>query len=507
MINLYCRDDRFLGINCDFEEEKLLIQEILNVKFIESMWIGKGRYRRQKITHNIVNFLFDDELGIYTFLGYKDFLIKSIEFRNFNYKFNDVEFDLSNIKNLDSIKNIFKDSGIVLYDFQAIAVQKSLVMKYGAVIIPTGGGKTEVIFAIIKLLNMKTVVVVPTIAIAEQFVERSKLRGLENVGIVIGKEKNENDITITTASSLHNLIKSDKKIEADVVVFDEFHHVQSESWKDIFVSFSKSEYMFGFTGTMYRDLDIYKNISDFTTLGISGRVIVDVSIKHLIQEGVITQPIVFVMDNPMLKKSSINDWNMVKNIFIEGDDHRNGLIAEVMGMFERHGFTTLVSVTTKKHAKKILEKLDFDVAVKTVAVYGSNKGIKYNLGFRDSYIDYGDVANDLHNGDISHIVSTSVFDEGVDLPSVNVIILGFSGKSLIKIPQKIGRGVRLSDGKNYTFIIDFDDRTHHYLENQFKKRINYYNSEGIPVIKNLDLETLFDGGINESCKKILQGRQ
>lgn len=508
MIRLYGRGDRFLGINCETVKEESFINEKLNVKFRDSIWIGRGVNKKQKRVIKVVDFMFVDDDGIYTFFGYLEYLKKLLKIHGMEFVVDEWEFNTSKIVDFEKIKSVFSDYGVLLYDFQVIAVQKALVMKYGTVVIPTGGGKTEVILAITKFINKKTVVVVPTIAIAEQFVERSKIRGMQEVGIMTSNEKREEKITIITANSLHSIIKNGGLIKADVVMFDEFHHVQSDSWKDIFIAFSKSEYMFGFTGTMYRDVDIYGNVSDFTTLGISGRIIVNVSIKHLISEGVITQPVILVVNNFKIKDyGMIKDWNYVKNKLVEDDEYRNGKIVELMGLFEKHGLSTLVSIATKKHAMNILKMLDFETATKSVAVYGGNKGVKYNLGFKNTYIDYGEVAEKLYNGDIHHIVSTSVFDEGVDLPSVNVVILGFSGKSLIKIFQKIGRGVRLDENKEFTFIIDFNDETHLYLQNQYKKRLQYYDNEEIPVIHNLDMEKLLDGGINKSCKEILQGRE
>ena len=75
------------------------------------------------------------------------------------------------------------------------------------------------------------------------------------------------------------------------------------------------------------------------------------------------------------------------------------------------------------------------------------------------------------------LLASSIFDEGENLPSVSVLILagGETGsKKGRRLRQRIGRVLRLAEGKERALVIDFFDKTHQYLEKHSKKRLEVY---------------------------------
>jgi superfamily II DNA or RNA helicase len=76
-------------------------------------------------------------------------------------------------------------------------------------------------------------------------------------------------------------------------------------------------------------------------------------------------------------------------------------------------------------------------------------------------------------------IASPIFDEGIDVPRVDTVILACGGKSYVKLLQRIGRGMRKKDdGKNELIIIDFIDDTNKYLLKHSDRRIKTYVSEG-----------------------------
>lgn len=61
----------------------------------------------------------------------------------------------------------------------------------------------------------------------------------------------------------------------------------------------------------------------------------------------------------------------------------------------------------------------------------------------------------LEAGELDYILSVDVFNEGVDIPSVNQVIMLRQTQSAIVFVQQLGRGLRKSDGKEYLVVIDF----------------------------------------------------
>ena len=65
------------------------------------------------------------------------------------------------------------------------------------------------------------------------------------------------------------------------------------------------------------------------------------------------------------------------------------------------------------------------------------------------------VTNELINGEIKYIVTVNLFNEGIDIPEVNQILMLRGTQSSIIFIQQLGRGLRKSSEKEYVTIIDF----------------------------------------------------
>lgn len=61
----------------------------------------------------------------------------------------------------------------------------------------------------------------------------------------------------------------------------------------------------------------------------------------------------------------------------------------------------------------------------------------------------------LENGELEYIFSVDIFNEGVDIPSLNQIIMLRRTESAIVFVQQLGRGLRKVDGKEFTLVLDF----------------------------------------------------
>lgn len=61
----------------------------------------------------------------------------------------------------------------------------------------------------------------------------------------------------------------------------------------------------------------------------------------------------------------------------------------------------------------------------------------------------------LEAGHLDYILSVDVFNEGVDIPSINQVIMLRQTKSAIVFVQQLGRGLRKAPGKEYLVVIDF----------------------------------------------------
>ena len=61
----------------------------------------------------------------------------------------------------------------------------------------------------------------------------------------------------------------------------------------------------------------------------------------------------------------------------------------------------------------------------------------------------------LESGELDYVLTVDVFNEGVDIPTLNQVIMLRQTQSAIVFVQQLGRGLRLAEGKDYLAVIDF----------------------------------------------------
>ncbi|EAK3904343.1 NgoFVII family restriction endonuclease, partial [Campylobacter jejuni] len=61
----------------------------------------------------------------------------------------------------------------------------------------------------------------------------------------------------------------------------------------------------------------------------------------------------------------------------------------------------------------------------------------------------------LERGALKYLISVDIFNEGIDIPCVDQIILLRDTRSKIVFTQQLGRGLRLFPGKTSALILDF----------------------------------------------------
>lgn len=349
-------------------------------------------------------------------------------------------------------------SGITLRDYQLEAIHSLLIHRRGVAKMATNSGKTEVMAGIIKALHIpKTVVVLHRKELLHQTADRFS----DRLGIDVGKIGDGIwDVKTVTVAMVQTLSNRglDGVFDGNVLLMiDECHHASSDQMMDVLFDVPGC-YRFGFSGTPLKH-DI---LSDMKLIGVTGEIVVDVSNEYLVEEGYSAKPTVLIhviegTNDPL-------DWELEYQEAYEKliviNDARNHIIADFASNF--HGLV-LILVDRIDHGK-ILKSLIFDA----VFVNGS-----------DTYSYRNQVLEEMRQSKSGVVIASPIFNEGVDVPSVDAVVVAGGGVSHVNLLQKIGRGMRAkSDGDNSLTIVDFLDDTNTYLLEHSDGRIDVYIQEG-----------------------------
>lgn len=354
--------------------------------------------------------------------------------------------------------------GIVLRDYQLHAVNALLEAKRGIAKMATNSGKTEVFAAIIKAMSIpKTVVIVNRKELMYQTAERLA----ERLGISIGMLGDSQRIFGTVIVAMIQTVSMLQEHELkqyfngnQLVIIDECHHGSAEKMLEVLEKIS-GYYRYGFSGTPLKD----KVLADLKLIAYTGEIVTEVTNEQLIDMGHSAKPQIHIHEITV-------DWDKAEDISYH-DAYARCIVElwlrneKIIKLAERASGVTLVVVERIEHGI-ILHK------------YIPNSMF---ISGGDSTEDRRLAIDNMRAGLRGTYIATSIFDEGIDVPSIDTLILAAGGKSTIRLLQRIGRGLRKKEGTNQLIVHDFIDDTNDYLYNHSLERINVYEKEGFEIIR------------------------
>ena len=227
----------------------------------------------------------------------------------------------------------------------------------------------------------------------------------------------------------------------DYIVIDEFHHVVSEQYRRI-VSYFTPKFLLGLTATPER-MD-GRNIYELCDYNVP----YEISLKEAINKGMLVPFHYYgIFDETDYSKLRIirgrYDEKDLNKVYI-GNARRYDLIYKYYCKYSSK--RALGFCCSRAHAEEMAKQFS-QRGIPSVAVY-SNADSEFSM-------ERGEAIEKLKAGEIKVIFSVDMFNEGVDVPSVDMVLFLRPTESPIVFLQQLGRGLRKSKGKEYLNVLDF----------------------------------------------------
>ena len=268
----------------------------------------------------------------------------------------------------------------------------------------------------------------------EMFVGNTRPEGLDNLFISI-QTFNSRDFTEKTTADFY-----------DYIVVDEFHHAAAPTYQKL-LTYYQPKILLGLTATPER-MD-GKDILPY----FSNRIAAEIRLPEAIDRKLLCPFQYFgvtdVVDLDSLRWTAGGyDRTELSNIYTI-----SGLVAKRRA--------DLVIESLLKYVTDIddVKGLGFCVSVehaKFMANIFNERGIpsRFLTGdFPDE--ERKDAKNKLVSGQVRFIFVVDIYNEGVDIPEVNTVLFLRPTESLTVFLQQLGRGLRLSEGKECLTVLDF----------------------------------------------------
>ncbi|ERG94822.1 DEAD/DEAH box helicase family protein [Haloquadratum walsbyi] len=393
--------------------------------------------------------------------------------RTLGFRYRDIKnhLDASDIEYEDDVLDLIQSpeltTEIELRGYQQQALNRWLSERRGVVVLPTGAGKTYVGIEAIAETNHSAFVIVPTLDLVDQWKSELEMFNVP-IGEYTGREKTLKPITISTYDSAYNHAeKLGNRFK--LLVFDEVHHLASESYRQIAQLFA-APFALGLTATFEREDDKHEVLGE-----LLGGKIYEIETAELTGEYLSEYTVERITVELTPKEREMYDENV--------ETFRNYLISTDITMRGPEDFQKVVlrsgndprawrAVRSRNEARQIAysseSKLD-ELAIlleqhrdDRIIIFTRYNDLVYDVSNRFfipsiTYTTDKDerqhILKRFRNHTYDAIVSSQVLNEGIDVPDANIgVILSGTGSSR-EYRQRLGRILRPSGDTAHLYEI------------------------------------------------------
>ena len=369
-----------------------------------------------------------------------------------------------------SLLMAFKAKDITLRDYQMDIPRKALLENQGLIICPTGSGKTVIASLLIDAIReYKTLFMCHTLTLINQTLSDFKSYGFRDIRVIAEGEKdlsNLPNLVIASRQSMGRLKPQQYTDLFDMVIVDEAHHCSKiDNQYAKILRCLDSPLRFGLTATIPQTEA--KRELVLSTKALFGEVVGEFTLEEGIAQGILAKPYLTLIRLPLNRVvKELRTYNDVYDQGVIYNTERNKIICSVTVDRISKDKSVLILVRKLEHGELLLKNLKAS-GVKSIFVKGAT-----DTAFRER------LRKALHTKQIKCIVANVVWREGVNVPSLGVIMNASGGKDEIETLQSFGRGFRTTEDKDSIEFIDFFDPSHRFLIEHFGERLCLYFERG-----------------------------
>ena len=388
--------------------------------------------------HSII--IDNEELKRYSQNWHRPAVAKDLERYEYSHQNEENESEDTKVRLLYEPRGAQIEALCALEDTRAEGAKRALVQA------ATGVGKTY-----LAAFDSKSYERVLFVAHREEILKQAavsfrNVRNSEDFGFFTGEEKSTDKSVIfaSVATLGRSEYLSEKYFAPDYfqyLVIDEFHHAVNEQYQRI-VEYFKPQFLLGLTATPER-MD-GRNIYELCDYNVP----YEISLKDAINKGMLV-PFHYY---GIYDDTDYSGLHLIRGRYDEkelnetyiGNVHRHDLIYKYYckyGSKKALGFCC-----SRAHAEEMAKEF-CERGIPSAAVYSNANG---------TYSEEREKAIEkLKSGEIRVIFSVDMFNEGVDITSVDMVMFLRPTESPIVFLQQLGRGLRRSKGKEYLNVLDF----------------------------------------------------
>jgi superfamily II DNA or RNA helicase len=312
----------------------------------------------------------------------------------------------------------------------------------------TGTGKTYAsAFALREENPKKALFIVHREQIAKQAIKSYKnvFGNTKSFGLISGTSKDyEADYLFSTMQMMAKpeVRQRFRKEEFEVIIIDEVHRAGADSYHKI-LEYFRPRFWLGMTASPDRTdgFDIYSLFNH--------KIAYEIRLQQALEENLLCPFHYFGITDIEIDGEVFDDNTGIRNFARLVSDTRVDYVLEKANYYGHSGDRVkgLIFCSRKDEAKELTAKFNAR-GFRTEFLCGEDSQER-----REECIER--LINDDRCDILDYIITVDIFNEGVDIPEINQVIMLRPTESPIVFVQQLGRGLRKAENKEYVIILDF----------------------------------------------------
>ena len=346
----------------------------------------------------------------------------------------------------DNVINIFEPRGAQIEALYSLEKSREEGFDKGLVVAATGIGKTY-LSAFDSAKYNKILFVAHREEIIKQAAQSFKnVRNSDDIGFFYSNQKDtKNSFIFALVQTLgkEQYLNEEyfSKDYFDYIIVDEFHHAVSSNYKKI-IDYFIPKFLLGLTATPERldSKDVFA-LCDYN-------MVYEVRLKDAINKGWLVPFRYYgIYDETVnyehidYKNGKYDDKQLEEALML----NKRGEI--ILNHYLKYNSKRAMGFCTSRHHAEYMAKVFNENNIPSAAVYSGEKG---------EYSEDRNIAlSKLTSGELKVIFSVDMFNEGLDVPAIDMVMFLRPTQSPTIFLQQLGRGLRKFKDKKYLNVLDF----------------------------------------------------
>ena len=355
-----------------------------------------------------------------------------------------------------------------LRDYQVDAMKAVVDNTRGLLWLTTGAGKTEIAIGLATALPTRWLFLVHRASLLHQTAERFERRTGEQAGVIGGGSWDVQRFTVATFQSLWKGFGKQRVQDllqgVGGLLIDECHTLPADTFMRVAMATSRAYWRVGLSGTPLARGDR----RSVQAVGALGPVIYRLVPDQLISRGLLAKPdVTFVqVDQTWNGRHTKSNYQRAYKALVVDSRVRNAALVDIVKRAEK---PCMVFVRQVGHGRGLTKHLE-SAGMSVEFVDGSDPEPRRRAALEA-----------LERCDLQAVVCTVIFQEGVDVPSLMSVVNAGGGKSSIAALQRIGRGMRVVEGKSAFQVWDIWDVGERWVADHARLRARAIQRDGHDV--------------------------